>query len=305
MDDSFYKKAALAGIKNLDTKSYNNDSSILKSQDRFPEKYTNTATGPGGYSSRKHSNNSRLAWQPKDDNINFSSSFMNKLEGGDPSIYDFKGDLPIQRLPKMSKSEQQLVLEAAFSAVCDNIMTNQMGGNTDTWLQLSIDDKLLQFASFLSHMRKDYRLGAIVGVYILYKNNHFDGGNITSSSQASQRGHIQTSIGNEITKVIIEEVFSSLTEFKNQDPLLILCELEVIGLWGSREDMKTNQRLSILKNLLTDQEAIVQNDMVPNVLAAMVQVGFEGLRELIDIAERDVNGLQGTIVKILIKMRVL
>ena len=45
--------------------------------------------------------------------------------------------------------------------------------------------------------------------------------------------------------------------------------------------------------------------MVPNVLAAMVQVGFEGLRELIDIAERDVNGLQGTIVKILIKMRVL
>ena len=45
--------------------------------------------------------------------------------------------------------------------------------------------------------------------------------------------------------------------------------------------------------------------MVPNVLAAMIQVGFEGLRELIDIAERDVNGLQGTIVKILIKMRVL
>ena len=31
IDDSFYKKAALAGIKNLDTKSYNNDSSVLKS----------------------------------------------------------------------------------------------------------------------------------------------------------------------------------------------------------------------------------------------------------------------------------
>lgn len=46
-----------------------------------------------------------------------------------------------------------------------------MHGNTDSWLSLSIDDKLLQFASFLSHMRKDYRLGAIVGVYILFKNN--------------------------------------------------------------------------------------------------------------------------------------
>ena len=46
-----------------------------------------------------------------------------------------------------------------------------MHGNTDSWLSLSTDDKLLQFASFLSHMRKDYRLGAIVGVYILFKNS--------------------------------------------------------------------------------------------------------------------------------------
>lgn len=55
--------------------------------------------------------------------------------------------------------------------------------------------------------------------------------------------------------------------------------------------MKLMSRLSILKNLLSDQEAIVQNDMVPNVLAAMIQIGFDGLREIIDIAERDVNGL--------------
>lgn len=72
---------------------------------------------------------------------------------------------------KMSSSEQQLILEAAFSAVCDNIMSSQMHGNTDMWLQLTIDDKLLQFASFLSHMRKDYRLGAIVGVYCLFKSS--------------------------------------------------------------------------------------------------------------------------------------
>lgn len=39
-------------------------------------------------------------------------------------------------------------------------------------------------------------------------------------------------IGAEIKKVIIEEVFASLTEFKNHDSLLIRCELEVIGLFG-------------------------------------------------------------------------
>ena len=43
----------------------------------------------------------------------------------------------------MTKAEEQLIVEAAFSAVCDNIMSNQMRGNTDMWLQLSIDDKLL------------------------------------------------------------------------------------------------------------------------------------------------------------------
>lgn len=149
----------------------------------------------------------------------------------------------------MSKSEKQLILEAAFSAVCDNIMANQMNGNTDMWLGLSVDDKLLQFASFLSHMRKDYRLGAIVGVYILFTNN---------------RAHHENDevVGAEITRVIIEEVFSSLTEFKNQDPLLIECELEVIGLFGSSDDLRSPQRLNILKNLLSDQDAIVRNDMV-------------------------------------------
>jgi len=44
---------------------------------------------------------------------------------------------------KMSKTEEQLILEAAFSAVCDNIMANQMHGNSDMWLQLNVDEKLL------------------------------------------------------------------------------------------------------------------------------------------------------------------
>ena len=107
----------------------------------------------------------------------------------------------------MSQTEQQLVLEGAFSQVCDNIMNNQMNNNTDMWLQLSVDDKLLQFASFLSHLRKDFRLGAIVGVYLLLKNNRLE-------DQSMDHKMGGTIIGKEITKVIMEEIFSSLTEFK-------------------------------------------------------------------------------------------
>ena len=78
------------------------------------------------------------------------------------------------------------------------------------WLQLSIDDKLLQFASFLSHMRKDYRLGAIVGVYILFKNNRHESsapGMTGTFSNPNSTRHDDALVGSEITKVILEEVF--------------------------------------------------------------------------------------------------
>jgi hypothetical protein len=39
------------------------------------------------------------------------------------------------------------------------------------WMNFSIEDKLLQFASFLSHMRKDLRLGGLIGIYLILKNN--------------------------------------------------------------------------------------------------------------------------------------
>lgn len=77
-------------------------------------------------------------------------------------------------------------------------------------------------------------------------------------------------IGKEITKVIIEEVFASLTEFKNQDPLLIKCELEVIGMFGLHQDLRQSGRLQIIKNLLQDQNMITKHKLVPNILATMI-----------------------------------
>lgn len=54
--------------------------------------------------------------------------------------------------------------------MCEQVLAN-IGGNFDKWMKLSIEDKLLQFTSFLSNMRKDLRLGGLVGVYIVFKNN--------------------------------------------------------------------------------------------------------------------------------------
>jgi len=79
-------------------------------------------------------------------------------------------------------------------AVCEQVVTNL--GSFDYWMQNSTEDKLLQFTSFLANMRKDLRLGGLVGVYIIFKNNNH-------------------SIGDEIKRVIVDEIFNTIAEYEN------------------------------------------------------------------------------------------
>jgi hypothetical protein len=61
---------------------------------------------------------------------------------------------------------------------------------------MQIEDKVLQFASFISNMRKDLRLGGLVGIYLIIKND-------------------QVSIGDEIKKVVMEEIFLAIQDFES------------------------------------------------------------------------------------------
>jgi hypothetical protein len=82
-------------------------------------------------------------------------------------------------------------VEAGFVAVGEQILANL--GGFENWMRLTIEDKLLQFTSFLANMRKDLKLGGLVGIYLIFKNN----------------SHL---IGEEIKKVILEELFTTLTD---------------------------------------------------------------------------------------------
>jgi hypothetical protein len=95
----------------------------------------------------------------------------------------------------MSEAECLFVAEAGFQAVSEAILAT-LGDSVDAWLRLSVDDKLLQFASFLSNMRKDLRLGAVVGLDRIF---------------AASNNRMM--IGEEIKRVIIEELFTTLSEF--------------------------------------------------------------------------------------------
>ena len=147
-DQSFYQRAALAGIKNLETTSFRKDSPIQQTQGRFPEKYIKAAKTAShavtNYSSRKPSWE-RTSCQNQGAAESRNSPALNQGYGNFTNLGRIAelADSPEANTQRMTRGEQQLILEAAFSAVCDNIMSNQMHGNSDSWLQLSIDDKLL------------------------------------------------------------------------------------------------------------------------------------------------------------------
>ena len=91
-------------------------------------------------------------------------------------------------------AENQFVLEASFCAVSDNILST-MNGGIQQWVTLTFQDKLLQFTSMLQNMRKDLRLGGLIGIYQLIRGD-------TSELQE------------DILNVIIEEVFLALADYE-------------------------------------------------------------------------------------------
>jgi len=120
-------------------------------------------------------------------------------------------------------------VESSFLAVGEQVLANL--GGLENWMRLSVEDKLLQFTSFLANMRKDLRLGGLVGVYIVFKNN---------MSQVSE----------DIKSVIIEEIFTTLSEYESQEHVFMVSALEIIGLIGPNE--RTYSRMGVLKALMCE-----------------------------------------------------
>ena len=83
----------------------------------------------------------------------------------------------------------------------------------------------------MTHMRKDFRLGGIIGISLLLNNSE---------------------VGEEITRVITEEIFGCIQNFEHQEELFIACALELIGNIGPND--KILARLNILKSLLCESK---------------------------------------------------
>lgn len=139
-------------------------------------------------------------------------------------------------------------------------------------MRLSIEDKLLQFTSFLANMRKDLRLGGLVGIYLLFKNSPHQ-------------------IGDEIKKVIVEELLNTLQETSSsegqQEAVYLQCALEIVGVIGPNE--RTLERIGVIKGLMCDPG---QRRLQMSCFCTLMSLGFDGFLSLLDLAQRDFNSLQ-------------
>jgi hypothetical protein len=80
-------------------------------------------------------------------------------------------------------------------------------------------------------MRKDLRLGGLVGIYLIIKNE-------------------QMAIGDEIKKVVMEEIFSAIQDFESQEEVFIMCALEIIGFVGPNE--RSSVHIGVINGLLCE-----------------------------------------------------
>lgn len=116
-------------------------------------------------------------------------------------------------------------------------------------------------------MRKDLRLGGVVGIFLLFKN-------------------AGSSIGEEIKRVIVEELFTTLSEYETQEEVFLAAVLEVVGLIGPYE--RSLARIGILKGLLCEPSL---KRLQMNCFSTLIQLGFAGFQAIVDLASKDYNSL--------------
>jgi hypothetical protein len=178
-------------------------------------------------------------------------------------------------------AENQFILEASFCAVSDILMD----GNKDDfsqWLSLSLVDKVLQFTSLLQHMRKDIRLGGLVGIYQLVKEQ------------------IEKGIREDVQNVVLEEIFLTLEDADQQESVFLAAALEIIGLFGPNE--RSHGKINIIQQLICDRNF---SSIHINGICCLLQLGSLGLRALVELATKDFNGLSQYILCNLIQVRAI
>ena len=83
-------------------------------------------------------------------------------------------------------------------------------------------------------MRKDIRMGGLVGVFQLIKNQ------------------IDKGIREDVQNVVLDELFLTLEDAEQQESVFLVAALEIIGMFGPNE--RSLSKISIINQLLCDKD---------------------------------------------------
>jgi len=138
---------------------------------------------------------------------------------------------------------------------------------------MSAEDHAIAFSGCINNVRRDVRLGGVLGVYLIWRV-------------------FPNEISAEVYDHILQNLFTQLIHCESQEEIFLVTALELIGFLGPNE-ISCNS-VSIIRAILFNSEN--GSNLQTTCINTLVMLGYQGLLILIDIASKDYQQLQQAIL---------
>ncbi len=158
------------------------------------------------------------------------------------------------------------ILEDSYEAAVESL-----GGRLDP--NATLDEQVIKLSGCISNMRKDVRLGGVVGVYIMWRT-------------------FPTETTPLVVDHVLQTIYTQLIHYESQDVAFLLAALELIGFFGINEISCSS--VSIIRAILCTADT--GSDLQLTAVNTLVLLGYPGLQVLIELANKDYQQLQQVIL---------
>jgi len=161
--------------------------------------------------------------------------------------------------------ENKSILEISFESAIESLGKSE--GN------ITPEDQIIKFAGCINSMRKDVKLGGLIGVFVIWRT-------------------FPNEISEAVIDHVLQNVFTQLIHYESQDEPFIVAALELVGFFGQNE-ISCNS-VSVIRAILCASEP--NSDLQITSINTLVLLGYPGLQILIDLANKDYQQLQQIIL---------
>lgn len=139
--------------------------------------------------------------------------------------------------------------------------------------EMSPEDQIIKFSGCINSMRKDIKLGGVVGVFVILNVYPRD-------------------ISQSIIDHVLQITYTQLIHYESNETVFLVAILELIGFIGITE-ISVNSA-SIIRTILCTADS--GSDLQLTAINTLVLLGYPGLQVLLEIASKDYQQLQQVIL---------